>query len=116
MDRLRDALAEPPESDLIRAGCIKYFEFCLELAWKSIKLAGKDLGLQECLSPKRCFKQAFQQGWIRDEIMWLQMLDARNRMSHTYDAKRALEIYGQLAGFLPELQRLHENLSQQETR
>lgn len=109
--RLKDALAQPAPSDLLKAGCIQYFEFCFELAWKSIKVCGGTIGLEECLSPKSCLKQAFRQGWIDDEDVWLEMLEARNRMSHTYNAKRALSVYQQLADFLPALTRLQESLS-----
>jgi len=40
--RLAEALAAPADSDLLRAGCIQYFEFCFELAWKSIKVFGEE--------------------------------------------------------------------------
>jgi nucleotidyltransferase substrate binding protein (TIGR01987 family) len=109
--RLTDALSEPAENDLLKAGCIQYFEFCFELAWKSIKVCGEALGLENCLSPKSCLKQAYRQNWIGDESVWLDMLEARNRMSHTYSASRALGVYDRLTAFLPELTVLHENLS-----
>lgn len=35
--QLRSALSQPANSDLLRAGCIRYFEFTFELAWKAIK-------------------------------------------------------------------------------
>lgn len=56
---LKDALAVPVETDLEKAGCIQYFEFCFELAWKSVQALARDLGLSECNSPKACFRQAF---------------------------------------------------------
>lgn len=106
LEQLKAALAEPADSDLLKAGCIQYFEFCFELAWKSIKLLSARLGLSECLSPRSCLRLAFTQGWIDDETTWLEMLEARNRMAHTYDAKSALRIYESLSAFLGELQRL----------
>ena len=67
LERLTDALSKPAISDVIRAGCIQYFEFCFELAWKSIKAIGEDLGLDEYNSPKRCLRLAFANKWISEE-------------------------------------------------
>ncbi len=69
-------------------------------------------GLADCLSPKTCLRQAFANGWIQNEDVWLEMLEARNRMSHTYDTHEALKVYTSLAGFLPELQKLSRSLKQ----
>ncbi len=41
---LKDALAVPVETDLEKAGCIQYFEFCFELAWKSVQALARDGG------------------------------------------------------------------------
>ncbi len=110
VSRLQEVLSTPADTNLLRAGCIQYFEFCFELAWKSIKSIGEVEGLESCLSPKRCLKQAFLQGWIDDEDVWLAMLAARNQMSHTYNAEQALRIYDSLNLFLPALQRLSKTL------
>jgi nucleotidyltransferase substrate binding protein (TIGR01987 family) len=104
--QLRGALAEPAELDLIKAGCIQYFEFCFELGWKACKVVSAEQGLPDCLSPKACLRQAFTLGWIEDEAVWLEMLDARNRMAHTYDARKALQIYESLPQFHAALQKL----------
>lgn len=106
LQQLEQALATPGDIDLIKAGRIQYFEFCFELAWKSIKLAARDAGLEDCMSPKGCLKQAFALGWISDDAAWLEMLEARNQMSHTYDAKRALELHAKLPRFYQQLKLL----------
>lgn len=108
--RLVDALKVEAASDLMRAGCIQYFEFSFELAWKAIKLVGEQAGLDAGGSPKACLKLAFAQRWITDEALWLEMLDARNRMSHTYDAADALRIHDRLRDFLPALTTLLASL------
>lgn len=108
--QLDSALAEPADRDLIKAGSIQYFEFCFELAWKSCKLVSADQGLPDCLSPKACMRQAFTQGWIDNEAVWLEMLEARNRMAHTYDARKALQIYDALPRFLAALKQLSATL------
>ena|SRR4030066_2405891 len=104
--QLQNALAEPAERDLIKAGCIQYFEFSFELGWKACKVVSAEQGLPDCLSPKACLRQAFTAGWIDDEAVWLEMLDARNRMAHIYDARKALEIYASLPQFQVALQKL----------
>ena len=106
---LEQVLAEPSESRLIQAGCIQYFEFCFELAWKSVKSVAEQEGL-ECHSPKTCLKVAHQNGWVEEEPLWLEMLASRNRMSHTCDSGTALNIYHRLAHFQIALQQLHLNL------
>ena len=111
--RLQEALSTPADNDLIRAGCIQYFEFCFELAWKSIKAVSEVEGLSSCQSPRRCLKQAFSLGWIDDENVWLAMLAARNRMSHTYNAEQASHIYYSLSKFLPALQQLNHMLQKE---
>ncbi|GAB6066969.1 HI0074 family nucleotidyltransferase substrate-binding subunit [Methylothermus subterraneus] len=109
LGQLATALETPADTDLIKAGCIQYFEFCFELAWKAIKAVAAKLGL-ECNSPRACLKLAFQQGWIDDEDLWLEMLAARNRMSHTYHAENALAIYAQLPAFHQALRQLSAQL------
>lgn len=110
--QLEKALSVPASNDLIKAGCIQYFEFCFELAWKSVQVSLRQQGLSDCLSPKSCLREALANGWIQKEDVWLQMLEARNKMSHTYDTDEALKVYSSLANFLPELKKLCQSLEQ----
>ena len=111
LDRLEESLLRPTPDDLLRAGCIQYFEFTFELAWKTVKAYAEDAGLGDVGSPRSALRQAFKQGWIAEEEGWLAMLEARNRLAHTYEASQALAIYGQLSEFAQQLRRLHAVLS-----
>jgi len=104
--QLEQALSAEPASDLVRAGCIQYFEFCFELAWKSVKQVAFEAGQLDCLSPKAALKQAFANHWLDDEALWLDMLASRNLMAHTYSAADALAIYQRLPAYLPALKAL----------
>ena len=104
LKNLADALASPAQSDLEKAGCIQYFEFCFELAWKSIRIVAGNQGLADCSSPKSCLKQAFASRWIEHEEIWLDMLSARNRMSHTYNAADALTVYDRLRDYRQQME------------
>lgn len=110
LQQLEAALLLPADNDVVKAGCIQYFEFCFELAWKSVKVVSASQGAPDCLSPKSCLRQAYTNGWIANENVWLDMLEARNKMSHTYNAQSALIIYRALPEFLPELKVLLQRL------
>ena len=92
-ERLKAALEyDPLELDIVMDAVIQRFEFTFETAWKSVKLAAKAVGY-ECKSPKGCLKLAYRMGWIKDEERWLELLEARNLTSHTYDQETAMDVY-----------------------
>ena len=107
---LDGALSVHAQTDLEKAGCIQYFEFCFELAWKAIQALSREAGISECNSPKACLKQAFSMHWLDDEVLWLEMLSDRNKMAHTYSAADAMKVYESLNKYLPKFQDLLESL------
>ena len=110
LDRFNEAMALEPIDDVHRAGCIQYFEFTLDLAWKSIQSVASFYGLDSVRSPRVAFKTAFSQGWIEEQEPWLEMLNARNRMSHVYNAEEALGVYSNLHAFREPFQQLYKRL------
>lgn len=90
--RLLDAVKLGPDAPLAVDGTIQRFEFCFELAWKTLKTVLESEGLT-CTSPKSCLKEAFHEGLITDEQGWLSLLEARNMTSHVYDEAMATKIY-----------------------
>lgn len=92
-ERLKAALEyDPLELDIVMDAVIQRFEFTFETAWKSVKLAAKAVGY-DCKSPKGCLKLAYRMGWIKGEERWLELLEARNLTSHTYDQETAMGVY-----------------------
>lgn len=110
--QFQSALEMPAENDVIKAGCIQYFEFSFELAWKTVKRIAEGEGLADCNSPKSALKAAFSNGWIEDEEMWLDMLSSRNKMSHTYSAEDAIDIFEKLPSYATALRKLVEKATE----
>ena len=106
--RLTNALAQA-ENEFIRDACIQRFEFCFELAWKSTCAVARSYG-QECQSPRMAFALALRNGWIADEAGWLDMLEARNKTSHTYKERMAREVFAELPRFAKYLDLLQQTL------
>lgn len=79
--------------ELQGAGLVQSFEFTFELAWKTLKDYLQEQGL-EVQFPREVIKQAFTAGLIEDGVLWIEMLDKRNELTHTYNqeqAKRAVQ-------------------------
>ena len=109
LGRLDAALAQP-KSEWTRDSAIQRFEFTFELAWKAVALLAREEGL-DAYSPREALRTALRLGWVEDDELWLGMLDARNRTSHTYNEATADAIYQQLNGYSAAMHRLHAGLS-----
>ncbi len=57
-------------------------------------------------------RAALQLGWIDDDVLWLDMLDDRNRTSHTYNEQTAEAIFNRLPSYHNALQALAQRLQQ----
>jgi len=72
-------------SELEKEGLIQRFEYTYELAWKTLQDLLKFKGYQDIAGPVPVISQAFQDGYIEDGPLWMQMKKARDLSSHTYD-------------------------------
>ena len=79
-----------PGNDLIQMALIKAFEMSFELAWKTLKDYLNYNGIDVKL-PREVIKQAFANEIVSDGQLWIDMLEERNLMAHTYDQARALK-------------------------
>lgn len=74
--------------ELQGAGLVQSFEFTFELAWKTLKDYLQDQGL-EVQFPREVIKQAFTAQLIENGTLWIEMLDKRNQLTHTYNQEQA---------------------------
>lgn len=84
---LREAIEqEEPLTQLAKEGVVRRFVRVMELAWKTLKdyLENENMVL-EPVTPRTVIRRAFETGIIEHGEAWQKALDARNRMSHTYN-------------------------------
>jgi nucleotidyltransferase substrate binding protein (TIGR01987 family) len=109
---LRDALARKPEtlSMLEKEGVIQRFEYTFELAWKTLKDYLEEGGLViSPITPRQVIKEAFAAKVISDGEVWVNMLDHRNLLSHTYDSSVFEQAVEAIADrYLGAMSKLHE--------
>ncbi len=109
LKRLEGVFAEEGYS-LCVDGTIKRFEFTFEMAWKALKKFLLYEGI-ECVSVRDCVKKAYQARFIKEEEIWLNMLEDRSTSSHIYDEKEAMGIYQRIRDvYFTEFKKLKEKL------
>jgi nucleotidyltransferase substrate binding protein (TIGR01987 family) len=89
---LREAMEVLEERDLTqleKEGVIQRFEYTWELAWKVLKdyLDSEGVVLDK-ITPASVIRAAFEAKIVTNGEAWMAALDARNKMSHTYDFKK----------------------------
>lgn len=62
---------------------VQAFEICFELAWKTMKDYLEFNGIKTD-TPRDTIKTAFSTNLIKDGQGWIEMMEARNKTSHTY--------------------------------
>ena len=83
-----------PYDVVTETGLVNLFSICFEQAWKAMKSVLESHGYHEGRtgSPKMIIKLAYKAGMIQDEKGWLELLDRRNEVSHSYNEEVAAAI------------------------
>lgn len=112
LGRLQEALtavAKEPGNHLYEMATIQAFEFSIELGWKLLKDYLKFQGVPDISLPRDIVRQAFQAQLIQNGQTWIDMLEARNKTSHTYDDAKAAQVVQQIqAHFFPALKQVQD--------
>lgn len=93
---------------LEQEGTIQRFEYTWELAWKTLKDYLEHQGvILDTITPASTIRAAFSAKIIKNGDIWMQALDTRNKMSHTYNLKQfekaILQIEQEYIGLFSEL-------------
>lgn len=90
--QLQEAVNTENPSELEKAGIIQIFEFTFELAGKTVKdfLEEKEVIVK---FPRDTIKEGFIYEIIKDGDLWMDMLQKRNLMAHTYNQHNAALAY-----------------------
>jgi nucleotidyltransferase substrate binding protein (TIGR01987 family) len=88
LEQLSRACNQEEYSQLELSGLIKTFELAFETAWKTLKdlLAYEGFDIN---SPRAAIRQAYSSGIIAEPEQWLEALESRNILSHSYDQATA---------------------------
>ena len=92
LERSVIAAQERDLNEMEEQGLVQGFEFTFELSWKLLKDYLESKGFKDFHGSKDTFKLAFQEGLINDGEKWMEMIDTRNRSSHTYEESIAKQI------------------------
>ncbi len=109
---LREALDEGELTQLEKEGTIQRFEYTMELAWNVMKdyLEAQNVVLPE-VTPRTVIRAAFEAQLIVDCEAWMDALDDRNKMSHTYDFARFEDVLDNIRDqYLAAMDDLHTRL------
>ena len=83
--QLSDAVSQLDQlSTLEKEGLVQRFEYTFELGWKTLKDFFESKNV-EVKFTRDVIKESFKTELLDDGEIWLEMLEKRNLMSHTYD-------------------------------
>ena len=109
---LREPMERTAESlsSLEKEGTIQRFEFALELAWKTLKdyleYEGKTINPY---TPRNVIKEAFSSKILTDGQIWIDMIEHRNLLSHTYDSATFEKAFQAISDhYHPAIEKLYE--------
>lgn len=113
VSRFEEAMVATSENaDLLRDARIQRFEFCYDLAWKTVKAILNVLGVQDVNNPATSFKKAMLNGYLplSDETVWVQMIKDRNTTAHVYDLSLVVQVAERLPNYVVLMRGLVERL------
>ena len=92
------AETKEPYTIVEQTGIAALFEICFEQSWKLMKLIIEEHGRydEKVGSPRAIIKIAYQCGMIDNCEGWLELLEARKILAHTYSDEQALAVIRRL--------------------
>ena len=82
--------------EIVKEGLIQRFEYTHELAWNVMKDYAAFQGNSNVGGSRDATREALQLLLISDGNIWMDMIQSRNKTSHTYNEDTANEIYGKI--------------------
>ena len=110
LSQLEKALQEPG-NPRVRDASIQRFEFSYELCWKTLKIYLEEMHGIRAVSPRLVFKEAFALDLLENEDIFIEMIESRNTLSHTYNEDQAQSIYVKCGEYLKEMKTVLQNLN-----
>ena len=80
------------ETTIVRDALIQRYEYTCEAAWRATAHSLRDLGVDVTFTPTQVLKEALTAKLITDADAWAELQKARNKTSHAYKEKIAIEV------------------------
>ena len=104
-------------SELEQQGMIQAFEFTHELAWNVLKDYLQEQGFVGITGSKDATREAFKNGLFENGGVWMDMIDSRNKSTHTYDCTTAERIAKAItSGYVPEFEKFQKKFTELERK
>lgn len=109
IQNLTQAASDNLSSEIVQDAFIKRFELAYELSWKWLQARLHSEGII-ARSPRKVFKESIKLGLIENVFLWLEMIETRNILVHTYNAVKARLLVSKIkTNYLPLLELLFNN-------
>ncbi len=119
LNQLGKFIAKGELNELEELGLIQAFEYTHELAWNTLKDFLESRGNQAIYGSRDATREAFKLGLLEDGEAWMDMIQSRNKTSHTYNEDTAKEIVNDILTryflLFEQLREAMERLKVQET-
>lgn len=108
-----------PRDEELRDSVIQRFECTYELSWKMLKRQLESSAATpveiDALGFKDLIREGAVQGVISNPEAWFEYRKQRNATSHTYDEKKAIQVYQTALRFVADAQALFEKLKERQS-
>lgn len=106
-----------PLSELEKQGFMQVFEFTHELAWNVLKDYLAYQGQVNIMGSRDAAREAFAKGLILNGEAWMEMIQSRNKTTHTYNKNVSEEITKKIVSlYCPEFVSLRATMEQLKLR
>ena len=108
LEQTRDYIKKNGLNNVFIMALVQAFEITFELAWKTQKDYLEYNGIKVS-TPRETIKEAFQSTIIQDGQIWIDMMESRNKTSHTYVEDFAIELANAILDkYIIQFEKLYE--------